>query len=199
MPVATARTAAKHEAEDRASSGAHGRSPAAGEPLPVARRRLLTSRRDGCRRGTSRSVPRRRARRRRRRGRSTAGSGRPAPGPASPVAGEPGIDRRRPAGARGVDREVVVELARGSVDRDLREPAGRRDPVHPAVGSQVRQQAARGRSLASSLMPFVAVRGRQQGRRAIGEQVDVGLDRLGCRSCRGPGSGAGPTGSSSGS
>ena len=145
--------------------------------MPAARRRILTSPRHAGRPGRADQHDPDEPDARRTRGRSPAGS-------RSTGAGdrrrrrhrEPGVDRRRPAGARGVDREVVADLARGPVDRDLRQPARRRDPVHAAVGAEVVEEAVGGRTgwrrggcRSSRSAPAAAPgRGRSGGRRRPG-------------------------------
>ena len=115
--------------------------------------------------------------------------------PACPARPSP----RRRAGPGRVDREVEARAAaRRASMLTLVSQAVRRHPVHPAVGAQVVEQRLGRRRRCGRAHAVVAGRGRAASPASVGQEVDVGLDALARRSCRGPGSAAGPTGSSVG-
>ena len=153
---------------------------AAGEPLPAARRRLVTSRQDDAGAGRADQsdtdepdadegegdqqpahVDRRLDRRLR--------------GIASPAATADGS-----AGAGRVDREVVVELARQC--RRPRPSVSQPDAGTQSIPRSERRSSSRlsvaGVARGRARMPFAPVGDRQERRGAVGQEVDVGLDRL---------------------
>src|SRR5207248_584767 len=74
-------------------------------------------------------------------------------------AGDAGGHLKAGRDARGtralrVDGEVVAELARRCVDRDLREPSGLRDPAHALVRTKVVRSEVVAVALWSRRIPF---------------------------------------------
>ena len=117
-----------------------------------------------------------------------------APGRSSPAMTRDGA----PAPVASIARSKASCGAEASM-RTLDSQPDCRHPAHALVGAQVVEQRLGRRGAVPEAQAVGAGRGGEEGRRAVGQQVDVGLDALRARSCRGPGSAAGPTGCRSGS
>ena len=120
-------------------------------------------------------------------------------GRARPAASSPASTRDGAPAPAGVDREVVG-AGRSPTSRRRPSSASRSSGPTPCPGRERRssRRLCWRRALWSRRMPFVAGRRREQGRR-VGRSGGRRRRRPArCRSCRGRGSGAGPTGSSVG-
>ena len=89
-------------------------------------------------------------------------------GPPGPTMGRPGRSRR--------SRGHTTQQRRVGFDGHLREPAVGGNPAHARVGAEVVQEALGGVIAVVEAHAVRAGRGREERRRAVGEEVDVGLD-----------------------
>ena len=102
----------------------------------------------------------------------------------STAAGVPG--RSRPAATRDGAPAPLASIARSKAScgaeasmRTLDSQPERRHPAHALVGAEVVEQRLGRRGAVAEAQAVVAGRGGEQRRRAVGEQVDVGLDAFG--------------------
>src|SRR5579871_3656717 len=83
-----------------------------------------------------------------------------------------------------IDRQIMDELERRTIDLDLAEPAAVRYPPHVLVAPEIEQQVLRRPFISEQIHVVFRGGGGKQRWLLVRQQVDIGLDDIGWRAAQ---------------